>query len=62
MGIAKSIDLGQPAQFLEADHGRNILLFADFLCINSVPHDKFLDWFKLKALILQMTKQMWIKN
>ena len=30
MGIAKSIDGGQPAQ---ADHGRNFSLLADFLCI-----------------------------
>ena len=29
MGIAKSIDLGQPA------HGRNFSLLADFLCIKS---------------------------
>ena len=35
MGIAKSIDLGQPAQSAQADHGRNFSLLADFLCIKS---------------------------
>ena len=33
MEIAKSIDLGQPAQSAQADHGRNFSLLADFLCI-----------------------------
>ena len=32
VGIANSIDPGQPAQ---ADHSRNFSLLADFLCINS---------------------------
>ena len=33
IGIAKSIDRGQPAQSRQADHGRNFSLLADFLCI-----------------------------
>ena len=33
MGIAKSINPGQPAQFTQSDHGRNFSLLADFLCI-----------------------------
>ena len=39
MGIAKSIDPGQPAQPAQADHGRNFLLLANFLCINPFPND-----------------------
>ena len=31
MGIAKSIDHGQPAQSGQSDHGRNISLLTDFL-------------------------------
>ena len=31
--IAKSIEPGQPAQSAQADHGRNVSLLADFLCI-----------------------------
>ena len=33
IGIAKSIDRGQPVQSAQADHGRNFSLLADFLCI-----------------------------
>ena len=33
IGIAKSIDSGQPAQSAQADHGRNFLLLADFLTL-----------------------------
>ena len=33
VGIAKSIDPGQPAQSAQADHGRYFSLLADFLCI-----------------------------
>ena len=33
MGIEKSIDPGQPAQSVQADHGRNFMKLADFLCI-----------------------------
>ena len=39
MGIAKSIDPGQPAQSAQADHGRNFSLLADFLSINPFPHN-----------------------
>ena len=33
MGIANSIDPGQPVQSAQADHGKNFSLLADFLCI-----------------------------
>ena len=33
MGIAKSIDRGQPAQSTQSDHGRNVSLLLDFPCI-----------------------------
>ena len=33
MGIVKSIDHGQPAQPVQADHGLNFSLLAGFLCI-----------------------------
>ena len=33
MGIAKSIDPGQPAQSVQSDHGQNFSLLADFQCI-----------------------------
>ena len=33
MGIAKSIDSGQPAQSTQVDQGWNFSLLADFLCI-----------------------------
>ena len=33
MGIAKSIDPGQPAQSAQADHSQNFLLLADVQCI-----------------------------
>ena len=43
MGIAKSIDPGQPAQSEPADHGQNVSLLADFLCIYPLPnHPKLL--------------------
>ena len=32
MGNAKSIKPDQPAQFMQADHGQNFSLLADFLC------------------------------
>ena len=38
MGIAKSIDSGQPALSAQADHGPNFLLLADFLCIKILPN------------------------
>ena len=34
MGIAKSIDPGQPAQSAQTDHSRNFSLLTDFLCIS----------------------------
>ena len=37
MGIAKSIDPGQPAQYAQADHSRNFPLLAGFLYINPLP-------------------------
>ena len=33
MGIEKSIDPGQPAQYAQSDQNRNFSLFADFQCI-----------------------------
>ena len=39
MGIAKSIDPGQPAQSTQPDHCQNFSLLADFLCINPFPHN-----------------------
>ena len=33
--IARSIDTGQPAQTMQADHGQNCSLLADFLFIKS---------------------------
>ena len=33
MGIAKSIDPGQPAQSMQCEHGRNFSLLADYLPI-----------------------------
>ena len=46
MGIAISINPGQPAQ---SDHVRNVSLLADFLCIIPLPNNKILPWSKLKA-------------
>ena len=45
MGIAQSINPGQPAQSAQSDHGRNFWLLADFLCtmyfiINIHAHSK----------------------
>ena len=58
MGIAKSIDPGQPVQ---SDHGQSFLLLADFLCINSLSNDKILDCSKLKAFAedkINVTKEL----
>ena len=41
MGIAKSIDPGQPVQSMQADHGQNFSLLADFLCINHYQMTNF---------------------
>ena len=41
MGIVKSIHPGQPAQSAQADQGRKLSLFADFLCINPFPNNRF---------------------